>query len=160
LHIFFLGEDVLLYDSKRVSVYSLQPVLRAACIENDNFSTHSLTIPIEAARQYLYKSTMEVKISPEITLNAVNIEIVTSKIDKKYADEQGGTGERNYLCNLCTSLKEEIRDITDISQGFELNRICEEGKLVSEFRRVNIDKMTQEKLKEKQRLEICPNSFF
>ena len=77
---------------------------------------------------------MEVKISPEITLNAVNIEIVTSKIDKNHADEQGGTGERNYPCNLCTSLKEEIRDITHISKGFELNRTCEEGKLVSEFR--------------------------
>jgi hypothetical protein len=40
------GEKVVLYDSKKASVYSLQPVLCAVCNENDHFATHNLTIPI------------------------------------------------------------------------------------------------------------------
>ena len=140
-----LGETVTLYDSETVSVNSLQPVLRAACDENDHFSTHSLTIPIEQARQYLCES--DIRLSPEVILRTTKIEIITSKIDKKYADEQGGTGERNFPCNLCTSSKEDIRDVAQIEHGFDLNRTCEERKLVSEFQRITADKMTQEKLK-------------
>ena len=85
------GELVTLYDSNKVSVYSLQPVLRAACNENDHFATHYLTIP-----SLLCSSSIEVKISDKILLKSTSIEIVTSKIDKKYVDEQGGTGEKIF----------------------------------------------------------------
>ena len=139
-----------IYDSESVSVNCLQPVLRAACNENYHYATHSLTITLELARNFLCESTMEVKVSPEVTLKAEKIEIITSKIDKKYADEQGGTGERNYPCNLCTSSKEEIRNLMNI-EGFELNRTCKEGHEVAEMRRINVDKLGQDKLKEKSK---------
>ena len=142
---------VVLYDSKKVSVYNLQPVLRAACNENDHYATHSLTIPIETARKYLGESVMEVKISDNVTLRTNSIEIVTSKLDKKYADEQGGTGEGNFPCNLCTSTKEQIRDTNYIKKGFAINRTCAEGHIAAETRRVNIDKMSQDKLKRKSK---------
>ena len=64
-----------------------------------------LTIPIETAGEYLCQSSMEVKLSESLTPITNTIEIVTSKVDKKYADEQVGTGESNYYCNLCTSNK-------------------------------------------------------
>ena len=138
---------IVLYDSKKVSVYNLQPVLRAACNENDHHSTHSLTIPIELARKYLCESSMEVQLSENVMLRTNSIEIVTSKLDKKYADEQGGTGEGNFPCNLCTSSKEEIRRITCIEEGFDLNRTCSVGHEAAELRRINVDRETQEKLK-------------
>ena len=87
------GNKIVLYDSQKVSVYNLQPVLRAACNENDHHSTHSLTIPIELARKYLCESSMEVHLSENLIIRTNSIEIVTSKLDKKYADEQGGTGD-------------------------------------------------------------------
>ena len=145
------SKKVVLYDSNTVSVYNLQPVLRAACNENDHYSTHSLTIPIELARKYLCESIMEVEISDNVTLKTNSIEIVTSKVDKKYADEQGGTGEGNYPCNLCTATKEEIRSIDCIKKGFELNRTCAKGHEAAEARRVNVDKETQEKIKEQSK---------
>ena len=69
----------------------------------------------------------------------------------KYADEQGGTGEGNFPCNLCTSTKEQIRDTNYIKKGFAINRTCAEGHIAAETRRVNIDKMSQDKLKRKSK---------
>ena len=57
------SEKVILFESDNVSVYSLQQFLRAACNENDHFSTHYLTIKIESARRLLCDSVMEVQIS-------------------------------------------------------------------------------------------------
>ena len=92
---------------------------------------------------------MEVKISDTLSLITNSIEIVTSKVDKKYADEQGGTGEGNYPCNLCTSKRSDMRDLQCIENGFEINRTCAQGHEVAEGRRVNVDKLTQDTLKEK-----------
>ena len=121
------GEKLVLYDSVAVSVFNLQPKLRAACNENDHFATHSLTVPIETARSLLCQSSIEVRISEDILLKSESIEIITSKIDKKYADEQGGLGEGNYPCNLCTASKEEIRSLKHIKEGFKLNRTYAQG---------------------------------
>ena len=145
------SKKVVLYDSKKVSVYSLQPVLRAACNENNHYSTHSLTIPIETARKHLCESSMEINISDKLILRTNSIEIVTSKVDKKYQDEQGGTGEGNFPCNLCTSSKAEIMSIKCIDQGFALNRTCADGHAAAESRRVNIDKATQDRIKEQSK---------
>ena len=142
---------MVLYDSEKVSVFNLQPKLRAACNENDHFATHSLTVPIEAARDLLCQSSIEVKLSEEVILKSNTIEIITSKIDKESADKQGGTGEGNFPCNLCTASKEEIRSIESIKQGFKLNRTYAKGVEVAEHRRINVDKVTQDTLKSKSK---------
>ena len=145
------GKKIVLYDSCAVSVYNLQPNLRAACNENDHYATHSLTLPIENSRKNLCESSIEVSLSSTVLLKSESIEIITSKIDKKYADEQGGTGESNYPCNLCTASKVEIRDIKEIKKGFKLDRTYAKGVEVAEHRRVNIDKVTQDTLKIKSK---------
>ena len=145
------GEKVVLYDSEKVSVFNLQPKLRAACNENDHYATHSLTVPIEMARSLLCQSSMEVRISEDVLIRAESIEIITSKIDKKYADEQGGLGEGNYPCNLCTASKEEIRSIKHIKEGFRLDRTYAQGVQAAEKRRINVDKESLESLKGKSK---------
>ena len=103
-------------------MYNLQPVLRAICNENDHFAAPTVTLPIETARKLLCESTLEIKLTDKITLKTNSIEIVTSKLDKKYSDEQGGLGESNFPCSMCTASKEEIRDMKFINAGFPIDR--------------------------------------
>ena len=129
----------VLYDSTTVSVYNLQPKLRATTNENDHYASHGLTVSIEASRSVLSQSSIEVKISENVLLKSESIDIVTSKIDKKYADEQGGTGEGNFPCKLCTVTKEEIRTIRNIKEGF---RTYAKSIEAAEQRRINVDQQT------------------
>ena len=143
------GEKFILYNSAKVSVYNLQPVLRAAANENDHFSTHSLTIPIEKARKLLCQSSIEIKLSEEISLKTQSIEIITSKVDKKYSDEQGGLGETNFPCHICTASKEQIRNLQHVEAGFPIDRTYAKGVEKAEHRRINVDKVTQDALKKR-----------
>ena len=145
------NEKIVLYDSTKVSVFNLQPVLRAACNENDHYSTHFITIPIEKARELLCQSSMEIQLSDNITLKTKSIEIITSKVDKKYSDEQGGLGETNFPCHMCTASKEEIRDIAVIQKGFPIDRTVAKGAEIVENRRVNVDGLSQDVLKQRSK---------
>ena len=145
------GVKVVLYNCGEVSVYNLQPVLRAVCNENDHFATHTVTLPIETARKLLCESTLEIKLTDKITLKTNSIEIVTSKLDKKYSDEQGGLGESNFPCSMCTASKEEIRDMKFINAGFPIDRTCSQGAEIAEKRRINPDKATQDTLKKQSK---------
>ena len=120
--------------------------MRASADENNHFSTHHLTVPIENERSALCNCTLKVKISDEYTLNATEINIDTSKIDKTLADEQGGLGLSTYPCLLCTFSKDEHRDKDKVMQGFPINRVYAEGVTEGERMRVNADLSTQQDL--------------
>ena len=112
----------VLLESTNSSVFSLTPVMRAAANENNHFSTHHLTVPIENERSALSNCSMKVQLSDKYSLKATKIIIDTSKIDKKLADEQGGLGLSTYPCLLCTASKDEQRDRQCIMNGFLINR--------------------------------------
>ena len=113
----------VLLESSNSSVFSLTPVLRAAVNENNHLSTHHLCVPIENERAALCNCSLKVKISDQYTLNATEINIDTSKIDKKLADEQGGLGNSTYPCLLCTFSKEEHMDMALVRTGFPKQKI-------------------------------------
>ena len=144
-------EEGVILESNNSSVFSLTPVMRALANENNHYSTHTLTAPIENERNALSNCTLKTKISDSYTLVATSITIDTTKLDKKYNDEQGGLGDTNYPCLLCTSSKEEHRDISKVKNGFPINRTYSEGVLEGERRRVNADSETQAILKLKSK---------
>ena len=144
-------EEGILLEANDSSVYSLTPVMRASANENNHFSTHTLTVPIENEREALGNCTLKVKISDDYTLVAKDITIDTTKLDKKYNDEQGGLGDTNYPCLLCTFSKDDHRDISKVKEGFPINRTYTEGVLEGERRRVNADSETQASLKQKSK---------
>ena len=144
-------EKGVLLEANNSSIFSLTPVMRAQANENDHFATHTLTIPIESEREALEKCILKVKISENYTLNANDITIDTTKLDKKYNDEQGGLGDSNYPCLLCTFSKEDHRNPSLVKNGFPINRTYSDGVLEGERRRVNADSEPQDRLKEKSK---------
>ena len=85
----------------------------------------------------------------QYTLNATEINIDTSKIDKKLADEQGGLGNSTYPCLLCTFSKDDHRDRNLVSEGFPINRTYAKGVTEGERMRVNADLSSRSELLEK-----------
>ena len=78
-------------------------------------------------------------------------------------EEQRGLDDSNFPCNLCTAHKSEMRDLNCIEKGFEFNRTLALGHEVAEERRINVDEVTQDKLKEKSKgwnLEPMPTSEY
>ena len=84
-------------------------------------------MPIENERSALSNCSLKVHKSEKYSLNANDIIIDTSKIDKKLADEQGGLGLSTFPCLLCTSSKDEHRERNLVMQGFPINRSYAEG---------------------------------
>ena len=61
LNIECLEPNVILFEDSGANVSACKPVMRAAANENDHFSTHMCTIPIERERAALEKVMMTVK---------------------------------------------------------------------------------------------------
>ena len=145
----------VLMEANNCSVFSLTPVMRAAANENNHFSTHHLCVPIENERFALSSCSLKVKISDDYTLNATDIKIDTSKIDKKLADEQGGLGLSTYPCLMCTNSKEDHRNKEMVLQGFPINRTYADGVTEGERMRVNADLSTRSELLSMTRTYCC-----
>ena len=140
-----------LLESNNSSVFSLTPVMRAAANENNHLSTHHLCVPIENERAALSNCSLKVKISDKYTLNATTINIDTSKIDKKLADEQGGLGNSTYPCLMCTYSKDDHRDKHLVMKGFPIDRTYKDGVTEGERMRVNADLSSRGELVERTR---------
>ena len=139
--------NVILFEDSGANVSACKPVMRAAANENDHFSTHMCTIPIERERAALEKVMMTVKLDEDFTLVST-FTIDPSKVDLKYNLDQSGLGDRNYGCHLCTTARAKWFKKQDILKGFKMNRNMAETKIEAERRRVNPDGDTQAKLKE------------
>ena len=141
-----LENNFTLFEDSGVAVNACKPVMRAAANENDHFSTHLLTIPIERQRSAMEKVELTVKIDDEISLVST-FTIDPTKVDLKYNQEQSGLGDRNFGCHLCTTPRSEWFEKESILKGFPLNRTVATTVEEAERRRVNPDSDTQEKLK-------------
>jgi hypothetical protein len=90
-----------LFEDRGASVNTCKPVMRAAASENDHFSTHMITLPIERQRSGMEKVEMTVNLDENYSLVST-FEIDPTKIDLKYNQDQSGLGDRNFGCHLCT----------------------------------------------------------
>ena len=147
LKIVSVEPSLTLFEDSGASVSSCKPILRAAANENDHFSTHMLTIPIERQRSAMEKVEMTVTLNDEYKLRST-FEIDPSKVDLKYNHEQSGLGDRNFGCHLCTSRRSEWFEKKAILNGFPLNRTLSGTVEEAERRRINPDGDTQASLKE------------
>ena len=136
-----------LFEDSGANVSACRPILSAAANENDHYSTHICTIPIETQRSAMEKVEMTVKLNESYTVTTT-FEIDPSKIDFKYNLDQSGLGDRNYGCHLCTSHHAKWFDKTAIMAGFPMNRTLAETIEEAERRRINPDSDTQPYLKE------------
>ena len=139
--------NLTLFEDSGASVSACRPILRAAANENDHFSTHMLTIPIERQRSAMEKVVMTVALNEDYTLETT-FEIDPSKVDLKYNFEQSGLGDRNFGCHLCTIHRSKWFEKESILAGFPLNRTLSGTVEEAERRRINPDGDTQANLKE------------
>ena len=139
--------SLTLFEDSGARVSSCKPVLRAAANENDHFSTHLCTIPIERQRSAMEQVKMTVKLNNDYSVKTT-FEIDPSKIDLKYNLDQSGLGDRNYGCHLCTSHRSTWFNKESILTGFPLNRKLSQTVEEAERRRVNPDRETQQNLKD------------
>ena len=138
--------SLVLFEDSGARVNSCKPVMRAAANENDHFSTHMITIPIERQRAAMEQVEMTVKLSDDYSLKTT-FEIDPSKIDLKYNLDQSGLGDRNFGCHLCTAIRSTWFEKKSISEGFPMNRKLSNTIEEAERRRVNPDGDTQAHLK-------------
>ena len=135
-----------LFEDTGASVNACKPVMRAACNENEHFSTHLITIPIERERSAMEKIKLRVNLNEKYSLVST-FEIDPSKIDLKYNQDQSGLGDRNFGCHLCTAPRSAWFERKSILAGFPLNRKLMDTQIEAERRRINPDSQTQASLK-------------
>ena len=141
---------IVLFKDVGARVTACKPVLRAAASENDHFSTHMVTIPVERERSALEKVVMKVPLDVNYTIVST-FEIDPSKIDLKYNHDQSGLGDRNFGCHLCTAARADWFVKEKILAGFPMNRSLKTTLVEAERRRINPDCETQASLKLKSK---------
>ena len=135
-----------LFEDSGASVSACKPIMRAAANENDHFSTHMCTIPIERQRSAMEKVEMTIELNEDYKLKTT-FEVDPSKVDLKYNLEQSGLGDRNFGCHLCTTHHSQWFDKEAILTGFPMNRTLSQTIEEAERRRINPDSDTQAHLK-------------